>query len=761
MLSFVQRFSKLPSLKPLSLKRNLIDFSLDRLVRGVDNIHIDVHISPQVQNAVKRVVSLLMIKHSETENYFKDYKRENLKNEINALRNLCNDVLLDGLNRAKSASEVQIDYLGQASLVKLFLQEIMNQYEIFLTNFKGLIRSYELSLDHDSYESFKIKEKLNDLKYNQKRTILHAGDELFRILADISSKNLRTLRESNFHSDHVLPDDIFLNPILYTDNMVDDLFLIEAYVLIGQRSEDPDNYPNVKTMIYHLLEQTDLHDGNADVVDPVDDDEPGVKSSERRLLEGRNTFDGLLTEVENIDLMFNFFDSEDKYERLKRNKEPRAVLDGIKSQMNIQESMLDHFYRRFDESPVMKRIVAAYEIKGIYGKYCPPLRLHQLREFLLDPSTREPIARQLKSRKEDSLDLLYKAISEIRGCSTKKRKQHLLQFLKDFSRYHRDLRNYQLLRGIMDAISLIKEDRKLMLSKENRSLYEFLLPSERVMGEKPIVNHVIMKADIRGSVDITYTMIERGLNPASYFSLNFFDPISEILFDYGGAKEFIEGDAIIMSIFEYEDTPQGWYSVARACGLAVRMLQIVQQYNVTSQKHKLPILELGIGICFHQSPPSFLFDGDSRIIISPAINLADRLSSCSKMLRKQLKDENRLFNLFVFQDIPDEEFRATADDLSLRYNVNGIELSQEGFAKLSREISLKSVAYPMNGKEKVTLYTGTVPTMSGGSQRLVIREAEVLRVNPKTIDVIEITSRKYYEVCAQPEIYEFIKDHIS
>jgi class 3 adenylate cyclase len=139
-----------------------------------------------------------------------------------------------------------------------------------------------------------------------------------------------------------------------------------------------------------------------------------------------------------------------------------------------------------------------------------------------------------------------------------------------------------------------------------------------------------MKADIRGSVDITYTMIERGLNPASYFSLNFFDPISEILFDYGGAKEFIEGDAIIMSLFEHEDTPEGWYSVARACGLAVRLLQHVQQYNVTSQKHKLPVLELGIGICFHQSPPSFLFDGDSRIIISPAINLADRLSSCSR-----------------------------------------------------------------------------------------------------------------------------------
>ncbi len=760
MLSIVHRFSKIPSIRQLPFKQNLIDFSLDRLVRGVDNIHIDVHISPQVQNAVKRVVSLLLIKHSDTETYFKDYQRETLKNEINALRNLCTDVLLDGINRAKSASEVQIDYLGQVSLAKLFLQEIRSQYEAFLANFKDIIRSAELSLERDSFESFKMKEKLNELKYNQRRTLLRTGDELFRILADVSAKNLRTLRESNFQSDQVLPDDLFLNPILYTHNALDDLFLVEAYVLIGQRSEDPDNYPNIKNMIYGLLEQTDLHNWNADGGEAAGENGPGLQEEEKRLLTGRNAFDAWMMEVENIDLLFNCFESEDRYDRLKRNRESRDVLDGIKARLHVQESLLNLFYRRFDESPVMKRIVAAYEIKGIYGRYCPPLRIHQLREYLVEPEAGEPITRQFKGRKADFLDPVYQAVSEIRGCSTRKKKQHLIQFLKDFSRYHRDLRYYHLLKGIMGAVHLIREDKKLLLSKENRSLHEFLLPSERVLGERPIVNHVIMKADIRGSVDITYTMIERGLNPASYFSLNFFDPISEILFDYGGAKEFIEGDAIIMSLFEHEDTPEGWYSVARACGLAVRLLQIVQQYNVTSQKHKLPVLELGIGICFHQSPPSFLFDGDSRIIISPAINLADRLSSCSKTLRKQLRDENRLFNLFVFQDIPDEEFKATADDLSLRYNVNGIELSPEGFGKLSKEISLKRVDYPMNGGDRVALYTGTFPTLSGGSQRVVIREAEVLRVRPKTVDVIERTSRKYYEVCSQPEIYEFIKKHV-
>ncbi len=52
MLNFFSSFSKLPSLKNLPLKSYLIDYSLDRLAFGVDNIHFDVHISPQLRNAI-------------------------------------------------------------------------------------------------------------------------------------------------------------------------------------------------------------------------------------------------------------------------------------------------------------------------------------------------------------------------------------------------------------------------------------------------------------------------------------------------------------------------------------------------------------------------------------------------------------------------------------------------------------------------------------------------------------------------------------
>jgi hypothetical protein len=252
-------------------------------------------------------------------------------------------------------------------------------------------------------------------------------------------------------------------------------------------------------------------------------------------------------------------------------------------------------------------------------------------------------------------------------------------------------------------------------------------------------------------------MRARRLNPATYFSLNFFDPISEILFDYDASKVFIEGDAIILSISEKEDKPQGWYSVARACGLAIRMLQIVQQYNIKNQENNLPVLEFGIGISYINSAPAYLFDGDSRIMISPAINKADRLSGCSRRLRMRFSDSNSLFNLLVFKNVPRDRDEELIDDLYIRYNVNGIELDENGFAKLSGEISMKTMMYPVGKNKTVKLHAGKVPTLSGNYQPIIIREDTILAVKPETLDVVGDTYRKYYEVCTQPEIYEFAK----
>jgi len=315
---------------------------------------------------------------------------------------------------------------------------------------------------------------------------------------------------------------------------------------------------------------------------------------------------------------------------------------------------------------------------------------------------------------------------------------------------------FRIIKDAMDSINLITEEKIILLSRENHSLFEFLLPDERVKEEKPIANHVIIKADIRGSMTINHMMRKMGLNPASYFSLNFFDPISAVLSEYGASKVFIEGDAIILSIFETEDTIQGNYSVARACGLAIRILQIVNSYNEKNKENNLPVLELGIGICYSQGPPSFLFDGDSRIMISPAINLADRLSSCDKLLRKIFKSQNDVFNLFVFENESEEITETGADDSTYRYNVNGIELNEDGFNKLTREINLQIFIYPSENDDGVKFYMGKVPMANGNYQRIVIREAVIHKVKPDVLNVTGKISKKYYEVCTHPKIYNSI-----
>ena len=194
-------FTKPPSLKNLDLKRHQIDYSLNRLVFGVDNIHIDVHISPQVYNALKRTASLLMIKHSQSEDFFEEYKREFCEIEKDTLRRVCTDVLLDGINRAKSAAEVQIDFLGQTALAKLFLEEIKNQYKYLVAHFEPLVRTYQLSpKKYDQTEVFMIKDKLTDIKLHQNRIIRLVGKELFQLLADIQAKKLRNMRETHFLS---------------------------------------------------------------------------------------------------------------------------------------------------------------------------------------------------------------------------------------------------------------------------------------------------------------------------------------------------------------------------------------------------------------------------------------------------------------------------------------------------------------------------------------------------------------------------------
>ncbi len=102
-------------------------------------------------------------------------------------------------------------------------------------------------------------------------------------------------------------------------------------------------------------------------------------------------------------------------------------------------------------------------------------------------------------------------------------------------------------------------------------------------------------------------------------------------------------------------------------------------------------MEVGLGIAFQDSAPLYLMDGEHQIMISDAINESDRLSSCSKRVRKKLAQEAGVFQVYRFEvasNHDDPGVEAGLEDLRLSYNVGGICLSEPAFRKLQEEIAL-------------------------------------------------------------------------
>ena len=764
-------FSNYSDLKGLPLKAYSVKFSLDRLTPGVDNVRHDVLLSPDFCKSVSKLVYQLFLKHAKAKKILNIDSTSSLVTERDEFKHLCRDVLHAAINQAKSASEIQIDLLVQITIVKKLAQEIQSQYRKLIENFNDYARRHETASSEGLNSYIKIKEKLSEIQQNKKSIILNVAQELFEYLIEVQHENITEMRESILGPETIFPDDVFSNPIIHVDDPFEDLLMMDEYVLVGHRFEDPDSYENVLFLIRSLLRKVLLK------IFLTDSSIAGGSINQAKItqkvngISGKNyqdtrydAIDIWLNHVDNIDLLLNSFKSKERYQSLKKQKKSQKDVNKLKKLAKKQEKLLNFFYKKFNKIGLVKRITAFYEMKSVYLKYCPPLGPHQVLQFLIYPKQRKNIAGQLSRLKgfygkSFSLVSLKKKLADLRKITVQEKKKYLIRFINDFARYHRDFQNFLMLKEAMDSIHLVSKQKIIDLSRENNILYEFLLPDEQPPEEKPIIHHVVIKADLRDSTHITLKMKEKGLNPASFFSLNFFVPITSILFDYSAEKVFLEGDAIILAISEHENTPEKWYCVARACGMARKILQIVQKYNSQSQKHKLPVLELGIGISYNNSPPTFLFDESNRIMISPAINAADRMSRCTKPLSKEISNLKNPFNLYVFQKASENSAATPSDDMLLRYNVNGIELNAEGFEKLSREIDLKSLEchIPELQAEKISVHTGKFPTVTGKYHRLIIREDRIPVVSSHDFSIIRKTDKKYYEVCTHPLLYEYIE----
>ena len=532
---FTKNVSDLPGIESLPVKPYVFNYSLDKLTLGVDNVHYDVHLSPLFLKTTARTLFHLIAAQSKTESLLDIEKKQDWKTERDEFKRLCSDVLVSGINRAKSEREIQIDFLAQTAVAKFLFEEIRHQFEILADRLVQLLRKSELARQQDIDLTIRLKAVVSRINQERNAIIRRVSGEIFDWFMAVQTRELKEMREANFGGASILPKDILANPILHSEQPLDDFFMIKEYVLLGHRLEDPDRYEVVLACIRELLETALPHRTD-----------PGKKAGDASPRPGRHRFDELIMQAENMDILFNCFRTEDRLKSGRSKSLRRQDRLNLKQQCRIQKKLLDHFFRKFSKSGLIKKIAASYEMQPLYLEYCPPLAPQQVSQFLTSRRNRNNILRQLQRAeafydKTFSLQPLRKKQRVLSRIGSRQKKKFLIRFLRNFARYHRDLENYKRFSRAIDTVNLATQDKIIQLSRANYTLYEFLLPQETVLEEKPIINHVILKADVRGSTDITYQMRQRGLNPASYFSLNLFDPITYVLSEYGAGKVFYRG----------------------------------------------------------------------------------------------------------------------------------------------------------------------------------------------------------------------------
>jgi hypothetical protein len=714
--------------------------ALEGLAVGVDNLRHDVVLSPRFMDVARAQVMRLIVRHGELEgmlaaeapqktqgpSWMKNAAAGSPRNpaEKSDWKTLLAELHLAALNRAKKEENISVDLLARLAVTKFLRTEMNQQFAQVLERCRVLLKSYEAMRQGKAVE---YRERVAAFQVRKKIILRKTGQDLFETLREIEKETLGRTRRSLFGeaktgnpgSAGLGSYGLFLNRLAFSEDGRDDYLCAEHYVMLGNWDRDPDRYPHLQDIVWGFVRSVYGEETAAEIIDAW-----LCAPGNARSLVGTGTPDD-------------------------------STAEGV-----AQEQRLARWVRLLEDEQVMECVIASYHAVPLLSQYAPRINPQQLKNALISPPECDRVERMIQEHGKLSPSSLYAAVGKVAGCRGPERAKVAARFLQDFSQYHRDLRRLAALNAALDSVNVVSTEKLRGLSRMNGTLYEFLLPEERQPEEERVLRHVVLKADVRDSTRLTRTLMDRGLNPASYFSLNFYDPVNKLLGKYGAQKVFLEGDAIILAILERAGEPE--LAVSRACVLAREIIEIVRGYNELMQRSGMPELELGVGIALQEAAPLYLMDGEHQIMISEALNDSDRLSSCNKRARKVMEPQAGPFHVFVFQAAeagPAKDEAENPEDSILSYNLGGIRMNEAAFHKLKQEISLVPLSVKLppsiasSDKGEYRLFSATVPVDRDIFRKIVVRQSRVPRINLEDFSVQGWTHRTYYEVCTDPAIY--------
>ena len=723
-----------PALPNLSASTPFV--SLEGLTVGVDNLRHDVVLSPKFVELARAQIARLVARHGEVEGLLgaeapqssqaPSWMREQAgkptrqKHDPAQWKSSLTELQVGSLNRAKKEFKLSVDLLARLAVTKFLRSEMNVQFAQVVERGRVLLKNYDNSRMGRAHE---YREKIAAFQVRKKIILRKTGQEVFETLREVEKSTLARTRRSLFGEETTggsyFTYPLFMNRLLFSEDGRDDYLCAEHYVMLGNWDRDPDRYGRMREIISGFL---------------------------RSLYGEENT-------AETIDAWMNV---PDNARQLVGSGTPEDSDEGV-----AQQERLAAWVRLLEDERVMENVIASYYVVPLLSEYAPTINPQQLKNALIDRTDCDRVERMIQEGGKLSPNSLYAAVAKVASCRGAERSKVAARFLADFFHYHRDLRRLEVLNSALDSVNLVSNEKLQELSRVNGTLYQFLLPEEQSESDSDrVLRHVVLKADVRDSTRLTRMMMEKGLNPASYFSLNFYEPVNKLLEKYGAQKVFLEGDAIILAILEREGEPG--LAVSRMCVLAREIVEIVRGYNELMQRSGMPQLELGLGITLQESAPLYLMDGEHQIMISEALNESDRLSSCNKRVRKIMEPQAGPFHVYAFQSAELDE-DGNPEDVILNFNLGGIRMNEVAFKKMQQEITLEPLKVKLpaslasSDKSEYKLFSAMVPVDKDIFRKIVVRESRIPRIESSDFSVKGWTNRSYYEVCTDQVIYSALE----
>lgn len=716
---------------------------LNQFQIGIDNQHIDVAVSHKFRQALctlaDKFLNEELVKHG-----WARMGKASVNIDLEAFREAYRGIMQGALEQVhENAALKDILQLLHMVLLKMLLESPGDAVSRLRTQ---LQQDADSPGSANSGRSLELHERISNLARLEPGIRYRSLRRLFKIVIRLESKELRKLRKSVVGRSWMVPKQVLSNPLLHLPDLTSEEYFVNHYPLLyADRSEE--NYfdltNRIVTEVYRdylpiwakapdkrdtpffaeklgqrfQIRHREQHGGFSEFLE-------GQRFLERTLNEEEfKSFDVSWLDVPgNIEILMRIPPSEGGW--FSRYGKSGASLWRNPNCEKLREKLQSELVRRLERAGITRRAIASYRAPRLHHQLKCEIPLKEIYLYLAGHLPRKSIVKRL-SGSPDKGSAVLKAmdvvLNYIRRMPATKQQGYVQRYLKDFLTFRRDLKLAYYSYQQMSRLRILQDGGNIKLSRDNGCLHEFRLGRKLEGQEQKIKAHVVLKADVRGSTEITHQLIEKRLNPASHFSMNFFGPITKLLDRFGAQKVFVEGDALILAVLESGGVGTQAMTVANACGLARKILSVMEAQNSQNRAYDLPKLELGLGIAFCNDAPTYLYDERRKIMISPAINLADRLSSCSAKLRKDTSwQRSRRHRVEVMQEGSDAE---TGGDKRLRYNVNGIELDAAAFKKLKSEMVLHKVRLRSRSGENHYYHVGRFMDRMGGAHWLVVRES--------------------------------------